>query len=46
MSERKGKITSSLIIKDATKVVAIGKDVCLVREVRATGVDKIDARKA
>ena len=46
ISERRGGSTSSLIIEYATKVIAIGKHVCLMREVCATRVDEIDARKA
>lgn len=38
--------TSSLIIEDATEVVSVGKDVGLVREIRAAGVDEIDAWEA
>ena len=42
----RGGSTSSLVIEDATEVVSVGKDVRLVREVGAAGVDEIDAWEA
>jgi hypothetical protein len=32
-----------LVVEDTTKVVAIGKDICLVREVGTTAIDEVDA---
>jgi hypothetical protein len=35
-----------LVVEDATKVVTVGEDVGLVRQVGASTVDEVDARKA
>lgn len=38
--------TSSLVVEDTAEMIAIGKDVRLVRKVRTARVDEIDAREA
>ena len=38
--------TSSLVVEDATEVVAVGEDVGLVGEIGAAGVDEVDAGEA
>ena len=39
----RSRSTSSLVVEDATEMISVGKDVRLVREVRAPRVDEIDA---
>ena len=35
--------TSCLVVEDATKMLFIGKDICLMGKVGSTGVHKVDA---
>lgn len=44
--EEERRSTSSLVVENATEVVAVGKDVRLVREIGTARIDKVDARQA
>lgn len=41
-----GVYTTRLVEEDTPEVIAVGKDIGLVREVRAAGIDKVDAGEA
>lgn len=44
--ETGGVHTTRLVEEDTPEVIAVGEDIGLVREVRAAGIDKVDAGEA